>query len=76
MHKSSECDIIKYDTFNAYITLYGETDAVILSRLDCTNMLKCQYRFNILKHQCFIIEIIMVLSFHHVCSLSLVSLIL
>jgi hypothetical protein len=76
MHKSSECDIIKYDTFNAYITLYGETDAVILSRLDCTNMLKCQYHFNILKHQCFIIEIIMVLSFHHVCSLSLVSLIL
>jgi hypothetical protein len=24
-----------------------------------TNMLRCHYRFNILKHQCFIIEIVL-----------------
>ena len=38
----------------------------------CANMSRCHYPFNILRHQCFINEI--VLSYHHVCSL--VSLIL
>ena len=54
------------------IAKYEQTYLVVLDIIIGTNMLRCYYRFNILKHQCFINEI--VLSFHHVCSLVLLIL--
>jgi hypothetical protein len=55
----------KSDLDCEFLTSFYYFFLVVLEIIIDTNMLRCHYRLNILKHQCFINEI--VLSFHHVC---------